>query len=159
MAIQLAKAAGAEVTGVDNGHKQQLMRELGADHAVDYTTTDLHPGRELSYDLILDVFGERSMFAIRRALAPGGRYAVAGGSVPAMLSSVTVGQLLRSGGRRMGILMVRPNKSDLARLADLAAAGDVRVPIDRTYPLGEVPRALRRLGEGRALGKLVVEIG
>ena len=157
-AVQMAKAAGAEVTGVDNVWKQEFMRWLGADHVLDYAATD-YTKTGIRYDLILDLVCERSMFAIRRAVAPGGRFAAVGGSVHAILSAVTVGHLLSTGGRRIGVLMVRPNKDDLIRVGEMVAAGTLRATIERTYNLDEVPEALRHLGEGRALGKLVIEIG
>ncbi len=157
-AVLMAKTAGAEVTGVDNGLKQEFIRSLGADHVLDYTRTD-YTKTGTSYDLILDLVCERSMFAIRRAVAPGGRYAVVGGSVPALLSAATVGRLLSTGGRRIGVLVARPNKEDLLRVGDMVAGGALRTTIQRTYPLDRVPDALRHLGEGRALGKLVIEIG
>ncbi len=157
-AVQMAKAAGAEATGVDNGFKQDHMRSLGCDHVIDYTETD-YTNTGDRYDLILDLVCERSTFAIRRAVAPGGRYAVVGGSVRAILSAVIVGRLLSTGGRRMGVLMVRPNKEDLHRVANMVVAGALRTTFERTYPLSGVPEALRHLGEGRALGKLVIEVG
>lgn len=157
-AVQMAKSAGAEVTGVDNGWKQEFMRSVGADHVLDYTRTD-YTKTGIRYDLILDLVCERSMFAIRRAVAPGGRYAVVGGSVRALLSAATFGRLLSTGGRRIGVLMVRPNKEDLIRVGEMVADGTLSATIERTYPLDEVPDALRHLGEGRALGKLVIEIG
>lgn len=156
-AVQMAKAAGAQVTGVDNGHKQEFMRSVGADHVLDHTKTDYT--KTGSYDLILDLVCERSMFAIRRAIAPGGRYSIVGGSVRALLSALIIGRILSTGGRRMGVLMVRPNKKDLLRVADLVATGELRTTIERSYPLEQVPDALRHLGEGRALGKLVIEVG
>jgi NADPH:quinone reductase-like Zn-dependent oxidoreductase len=125
---------------------------------LDYTRTD-YTKTDTRYDLILDLVCERSMFAIRRAVAPGGRYAVVGGSVRALLSAATVGRLLSTGGRRIGVLMVRPNKQDLLRIADMVAAEALRTTIERTYPLEGVPEALRHLGAGRVLGKLVIEIG
>ncbi|HEX5671747.1 MAG TPA: NAD(P)-dependent alcohol dehydrogenase [Acidimicrobiia bacterium] len=155
-AVQMAKAAGAEVTGVDNSHKQDFIRSVGADHVVDYTKTDYT--KTGPYDLILDLVCERSMFAIRRALAPGGRYSVVGGSVTSLLSALIIGRLLSTGGRSMGVLMMRPNKGDLVRLADMVVAGALRTTVERIYPLEGVPDALRHLGEGRALGKLVIEI-
>lgn len=156
-AVQMAKTAGAVVTGVDNSRKQTFVRTLGADHVLDYIETDLtRTGSR--YDLILDLVCERSMFAIRRALAPGGRYSVVGGTVPAMLSAATVGRLLSTGGRKMRVLMVRPNKPDLLRVVDMLTAGQLRSHIERIYSLEGVPEALRHLGEGRALGKLVIEI-
>lgn len=157
-AVQMAKAAGAEVTGVDNALKQEFILSLGADHVLDYAATD-YTEMVSGYDLILDLVCERSMFAIRRVVAPGGRYMVVGGSVPALLSAATVGRLLSTGGRKIGVLMVRPNREDLLRVAWMAATGSLRAVIERTYPLDEVPEALRHLGEGRALGKLVIEVG
>lgn len=157
-AVQMAKAAGAEVTGVDNALKQEFILSLGADHVLDYAATD-YTKMVSGYDLILDLVCERSMFAIRRVVAPGGRYMVVGGSVPALLSAATVGRLLSTGGRKIGVLMVRPNREDLLRVAWMAATGSLRAVIERTYPLDGVPEALRHLGEGRALGKLVIEVG
>jgi NADPH:quinone reductase-like Zn-dependent oxidoreductase len=125
---------------------------------LDYTQTD-YTTTGTRYDLILDLVCERSMFAIRRAVAPGGRYAVVGGSVGALLSAATVGRLLSTGGRRIGVLAVRPSKEDLLRVAGMVVAGTLHTAIERTYPLDGVPEALRHLGEGRALGKLVIEIG
>ncbi len=157
LAVQMAKTEGAEVTGVDNGHKQAFMRSLGVDHVLDYTTTDYT--KSGAYDLILDLVCERSMFAIRRALAPGGRYLVVGGAVRALLAAATVGRLLSTGGRRIGVLGMRPDKEDLTKVAEMVASGVIRTTIERTYPLAEVPEALRHLGAGRALGKLVIEVG
>jgi len=155
-AVQLAKTAGAEVTGVDNGFKQDFMRSVGADHVIDYTKDDYT--KSAQYDLILDLVCERSMFAIRRAIAPGGRYLVVGGSVRSLLSALTLGRLLSTGGRRMGVLMVRPNRDDMRRAGEMVDAGELRTTVERTYPLGGLPEALRHLGEGRALGKLVIEM-
>lgn len=157
LAIQLAKAAGAVVTGVDNTHKQDFMRSMGADHVIDYTVEDYTRSGE--YDLILDLVCERSLFAIRRAVASGGRYLVVGGTLRAILSAVTLGRLLSTGGRRMGLLVVKPNNTDLARVAEMVESGELRIAIDRAFPLDELPEALRHLGEGRALGKLVIEVG
>jgi len=157
-AMQMAKAAGAEVTGVDNGQKLDFIRSLGADHVHDYTQTD-YTETGARYDLILDLVCERSMIAIRRTVAPGGRYAVVGGSVRSLLSALVLGRVLSTGGRRIGVLMVRPNQEDLLRVADMVVAGTIRTSIERTYPLEGVPEALRHLGEGRALGKLVIEVG
>ena len=156
-AMQLAATAGAEVTGVDNGFKQDFMRSLGADHVIDYTKTDYT--KTGPYDLILDLVCKRSMFAIRRALAPGGRYSVVGGTVGSLISALVMGRLLATGGRSMGVLMVRPNKDDLVRVADMVVAGVLSTTVERTYPLEGVPEALRHIGEGRALGKVVIDMG
>ena len=157
-ALQMAKIAGAAVTGVDNAAKQELMRALGADHVLDYARIDF-TRTDKSYDVILDLVCERSMFAIRRAVAPGGRYAVVGGTTRSLLSAATIGRFLSTGGRRMGVLMVRPNKGHLIQVADMVASGALRTTVERTYPLDGLPEALRHLGDGLALGKLVIEIG
>jgi NADPH:quinone reductase-like Zn-dependent oxidoreductase len=156
-AIQLAKRRGAHVTGVDNAGKLDFMRSLGADAVIDYRTDDFT--RTEPYDRILDLVAHRSVFAYRRALAPGGRYQCVGGSVPSVLRVVTVGAIAGLlTGRRLGILAVREGPTHFEPLADLAVAGDVDIHIDRTFGLDEVPEAIAYLGEGRALGKAVVEI-
>lgn len=157
-AVQMARAAGGEVTGVDNSLKQEFVRSLGADHVIDFERSD-YTKTDVPYDLILDLVCERSMFAIRRAVAPGGRYSVVGGSVSSMLSAATLGRFLSTGGRRIGVLAVRPNKKDMNKVGDMVSAQRLGVPIERTFTLDEAPAALSDLGQGRALGKLVIEIG
>lgn len=157
-AIQLAKRCGAHVTGVDNAAKQDFMRSVGADDVIDYHREDFtrpaHP-----YDLILDLVASRSVFAYRRALAPGGTYRCVGGSVPTLLRVLTggwmVGRLTR---RRIGILAVKPGPAHFEPLADLCASGAVQIHIDRAFALDEVPAALAHVGQGHALGKVVVQI-
>lgn len=155
LAIQLAKQAGARVTGVDNGWKLDLMRSLGADDVVDYTRED-YTRRGRRYHHIIDLAGYRSAPAVRRALAPGGRSSMVGGSVPSMLQAVLLGALLRAGGRRMGVFMVRPTSADLARVGEMVAAGTLTPVIDRVYPLEEAAAAYARLGEGKAQGKVII---
>jgi NADPH:quinone reductase-like Zn-dependent oxidoreductase len=155
LAIQHAKHAGAHVTGVDNAGKLDYLRELGADDVVDYRREDFT--RREPFDLVLDLVAHRSVFAYRRALAPGGRYLCVGGTVPTLLRVVTVGALLGLlTGRRLGILAVRQGPAHFEPVAAQCIAGDLRIHIDRTFPLKEVPQALARVGEGRALGKVVV---
>jgi NADPH:quinone reductase-like Zn-dependent oxidoreductase len=157
-AIQLAKRAGAHVTAVDNERKLDHMRSLGADEVVDYRCEDFTRTRP-PYDLILDLVAYRSVFAYHRALARGGRYRCVGGSVPSLLRVVTVGWLLgRLTGRSLGVLVVRQGAPHFEPLTDLCVSGDVKIHIHRTYPLDRVPEALAEVGEGRALGKVVVEI-
>ena len=157
-AIQLAKRAGAHVTAVDNAGKLDFMRSLGADEVIDYLREDFTRGAE-PYDRILDLVAHRSVFAYRRALARGGRYRCVGGSVPTLIRVVTVGAILgRLTGRRIGILAVREGPSHFEPLAALCVAGHVGIHINRTFALEEVPEALRYVGEGRALGKVVVEV-
>jgi NADPH:quinone reductase-like Zn-dependent oxidoreductase len=158
-AIQLAKRSGAHVTGVDNAGKLDFMRSLGADEVIDYRTDDFTRGGE-PYDRILDLVAHRSVFAYRRALAPGGRYRCVGGSVPTLLRVVTVGAFAgRLTGRRLGLLAVHEGPSHFEPLAELCTAGHIAIHIDRTFGLEQVPDALRYVGEGRALGKVVIELG
>jgi NADPH:quinone reductase-like Zn-dependent oxidoreductase len=156
-AIQLAKRLGARVTGVDNAGKLEFMRSVGADEVIDYRSTDFTRGGP--YDLVLDLVAHRSVFAYRRALAPGGRYRCVGGSVRALLRVMTIGSLAgRLTRRRLGVLAVREGPAYFAPVAELCAAGDLNVHIDRTFSLDEVPAALAHVGEGRALGKVVVSM-
>jgi NADPH:quinone reductase-like Zn-dependent oxidoreductase len=156
-AIQLAKRAGAHVTGVDNAGKLAFMQSLGADDVIDYRREDFT--RTGPYDLVLDLVARRSVFAYRRALARGGRYLCVGGTVRTLLRVVTVGAVAgRLTGRRLGVLVVKQGPAHFEPLADRCVAGDVDVHIDRTFALDEVPRALAYVGEGRALGKVVVQV-
>ncbi len=155
-AIQLAKRLGAHVTGVDNVGKLEHMRAMGADEVIDYRREDFTRG-QAPYDLILDMVAHRSVFAYRRALAPGGRYRCAGGSVRALLRVLTIGALAGVlTGRRLGVLVVREGPPNFEPLAEKCVAGEVHIHIDRTFALEEVPEALAYVGEGRALGKVVV---
>ncbi|WP_228386372.1 NAD(P)-dependent alcohol dehydrogenase [Ornithinicoccus halotolerans] len=155
-AIQLAKRLGAHVTGVDNAGKLDFMRSVGPDEVIDYRRNDFTRTSE-RYDLVLDLVAHRSVFAYRRALAPGGTYRCVGGSVRTLLRVLTVGWLAgRLTGRSIGVLAVREGPPHFEPLAALCVAGDVTIHIDRTFTLDEVPAALAHVGEGRALGKVVV---
>ncbi|HSL10925.1 MAG TPA: NAD(P)-dependent alcohol dehydrogenase [Actinomycetota bacterium] len=156
-AIQLAKRRGAHVTAVDKAGKLDHMRSLGADEVIDHERDDFT--RSGSYDLILDLVAQRSVFAYRRALARGGRYRMVGGPVPTLLGVVALGWIVGGlSGRRIGLLVVREGPAHFEPLAELCVAGAIRIVIDRTYELAEVPEALAHVGEGRARGKVVVEI-
>ncbi|MEU4157773.1 NAD(P)-dependent alcohol dehydrogenase [Actinoplanes sp. NPDC026670] len=150
-AIQLAKHAGAEVTGVDNAGKLDFMRSVGADHVLDYRRDDFT--RTGPYDLILDLVAHRSVFAYRRALARGGRYRCVGGSTRTLLRVLTAGPFT---GRRIRVLAVRSGPEHFTPVADRCVAGDLAVHVDRTFTLDQVPEALTRVGEGKALGKIVI---
>ena len=157
-AIQLAKRAGADVTAVDNAGKLDFMRSLGADDVIDYGREDFTRSHE-PYDLVLDLVAHRSVFAYRRALNRGGRYRCVGGSVPTLLRVVIIGSIAgRLTGRRLGVLAVKQGPTYFEPLADLCLAGHVGIHIDRTFRLDEVPDALAYVGEGRALGKVVIEL-
>jgi len=156
-AIQLAKRSGAHVTGIDNEAKLEFMRSVGADEVGDYRRqdfTDYAP-----FDRILDLVATRSPIACWRALAPGGRYQCVGGAVRRLLPIATIGPLLgRATGRGLGVLAVKQGPTHFERLAARCLAGEVTVHIDRTFALDEVAAALAYVGEGRALGKVVVTV-
>jgi NADPH:quinone reductase-like Zn-dependent oxidoreductase len=157
-AIQLAARAGAHVTGVDNARKQDFMRSVGAHEVVDYARQDFTRVRP-PYDLVLDLVAHRSPFAYRRALAPEGTYRCVGGPVRTLLQVATVGVVAGAlTGRSLGVLLVKQGPSHFQLLEDLCVAGEVTVHVDRTFPLDRVPAALAHVGEGRALGKVVVEV-
>jgi NADPH:quinone reductase-like Zn-dependent oxidoreductase len=157
-AVQLAKLHGAEVTGVDNAEKLEFIGSLGADRVVDYAREDFTRNGQ-TYDLILDLAAYRSASAYARSLKPGGRYLYVGGSVPTLLQVLLIGPLIgRPDGRKVRVLAVRLGTRHLAPLVELCQAGTVATVIDRTYPLSEVPEALRYLGEGHAKGKLVINV-
>lgn len=156
-AIQLAKRAGAYVTAVDNAGKLEYMMSLGADEVIDYQSQDFT--RSGPFDHVLDLAAGRSVFAYRRALAPGGRYRCVGGTARALIRVATAGAILgRLTGRSIGVLMVRAGPTHFGPLADLCVAGEIQIHIDRRFGLEEVPQALAHVGEGRALGKVVVDV-
>jgi NADPH:quinone reductase-like Zn-dependent oxidoreductase len=159
-AVQIAKHFGAEVTGVDSAPKLDLLRTLGADHVLDYAQAD-YTESEGQYDLIMDVAAYRSVFAYRRALRPGGKFVMVGGSLGTLLQVGIIGTWLsRDGDKRIGINTWKPNnREDLAFLGELFEAGKVVPVIDRRYPLAEVPAAYRYLAGYHVLGKVVISIG
>lgn len=157
-AIQVAKRLGAHVTAVDNADKLEFMRLLGADEVIDHRSKDF-TRPDVPYDLILDLVAHRSVFAYRRALRAGGRYRCVGGTARALLRVASVGWIAgRLTDRRIGVLAVREGPTHFTPLADMCIAGDVDIHIDRTYTLDDVPEALAYVGEGHALGKVVILI-
>lgn len=156
-AVQIAKVLGAEVTAVDSTGKLDYLRSIGADHVVDYTAEDVtRSGRR--YQRILDIAAYRSILEYRRLLAPGGRYAIVGGSMARFAQLLLLGPLLSAvGSTRFGIFPWRPNnRADLDLLGEWLEAGKIRAVIDRRYRLDEVPEAIRYLESGRHLGKIVI---
>ena len=147
-----AKARGAEVTAVASPAKLDFVRALGADHAVDYTTTDYTTTGE-RYDWILDAYGAHSMRDVRRALRPHGVHVMLGGPTSRILESLVMGLPIKlASGKRTGLLIWwKPfNPDDVATLKELLAVGSVRPVIDRRYPLDEVVEALRWVDDGHA---------
>ena len=160
-AVQIAKAFGADVTGVSSTAKVDMVRSIGADHVIDYTREDFTRSGP-RYDLIVDLGGNRSLSQLRRALRPRGTLVLVGGeggdrwigigrSLQALAVSPFVGHTLRP-------LSSKPNSADLEFLTGLIQAGKVMPVLDRTYPLSEVPDAIRYLYEGRARGKIVIDV-
>jgi NADPH:quinone reductase-like Zn-dependent oxidoreductase len=160
-AVQIAKAFGAEVTGVCSTKSVDLVRSIGADHVVDYTQQDFtRTGQR--YDLILEMAGNRSLADFRRALTPKGTLVLVGGSggrwfmgtgrtLRAVLVSPLVGQRLRS-------FLSKPKGADLVVLKELLEAGKLTPVIDRTFPLRETPEAIRYVGEQSTQGKTVITV-
>jgi NADPH:quinone reductase-like Zn-dependent oxidoreductase len=151
-AVQLAKAAGAEVTAVTSTGNLELVRSLGADHVVDYTSTDFAAGGR-RYDRILDTVGNRSVRDLRRALADGGKAAVTGFTSVRGLLAVSL-----RGGKDVAQVQAHVTAEDLEQLAALLEAGKVRPRIDRRYRFADLPAAIAYLEQGRAKSKVVVEV-
>jgi NADPH:quinone reductase-like Zn-dependent oxidoreductase len=149
-AVQLAKAAGTEVTGVTSTRNLDLVASLGADHVIDYTTTDV-VGSGRRYDLILDTVGNRSVPDLRRALAEGGKAAVTGFTSVAKLLGVSL-----RGGKAIAQVQAHVTSKDLELLSELIEAGKVRPQIDRRYRFADIPAAIAYLEQGHARAKVVV---
>ena len=156
-AVQIAKIFGAEVTGVDNTGKLDMIQSIGADHVIDYTQEDFTKSGE-TYDLILDVAAYHSVFDCKRALNPEGIYIIVGGSTSVILGAAFLGPLItKKEDKKMGLLMWNPNKKeDMEYLGELHKAGKVVPVIERSYSLSEVAEAYRHLEEGNVKGKLVI---
>ncbi len=161
-AVQLAKALGAEVTGVSSAAKLDLVRSLGADHVLDYTQDDFADGSR-HYDLILDVGGLPTLSRLRRALTPTGTAVIVGGEdggnwtggFGRSLRAPLVSMFVRP---RLTMLASKERASDLERLAEYLEAGTVTPSVDRTYSLDQVPDAMRHLEDGHVRGKVAITI-
>jgi NADPH:quinone reductase-like Zn-dependent oxidoreductase len=161
-AVQLAKAFGAEVTGVCSTGQVDLVRSIGADDVIDYTRQDVTDGTR-HWDLILDTAGHRSLSQLRRALTPRGTLVIVGSEVAGRWMggfdrSLRAPLLSRFVGQRLRMLASKPRQEDLQSLRELIEAGKVTPVIDRTFPLREVPEAIRRLEAGHTRGKLVITV-
>ncbi|CAM5596209.1 NAD(P)-dependent alcohol dehydrogenase [Streptomyces narbonensis] len=161
-AVQLAKAFGAEVTGVCSARNAQLVLGLGADRVIDYARDDFTTGQD-RYDLVFDLVGNRSLSALRRVLSPAGTLVLSGGgvfeggSVFGPMGLIVKGQLLSLlPGRRLHVLTAVPRRENLAALRELAETGGITPVVERTYPLAEAPRALRYVEEEHARAKVVL---
>jgi NADPH:quinone reductase-like Zn-dependent oxidoreductase len=161
-AVQIAKAFGAEVTGVCGTTKTDLVRSLGADYIIDHTSEDIteHGQR---YDVILDAGGHRSLTHLRRALAPKGTLVIVGSETGGRWlggfdRSLRAPLLSRFTGQKLTALVNSENARDLVALTELIESGKVTPAVDRTYPLSDTAAAIQHLVEGRARGKVVVTV-
>ncbi|MBW8485947.1 NAD(P)-dependent alcohol dehydrogenase [Actinomadura parmotrematis] len=163
-AVQLAKALGAEVTGVCGTRNLDLVRSLGADDVVDYTRADFTE-RAGRCDVLVDIAGNHPLARLRRALAPRGTLVLVGGiaagggrllgPVAQQLRAVAAGPFT---GRRVAVVRWTPDGADLRHLAGLLEAGRIAPVIDRTYPFAELPDAVRHVEGRHARGKVVVSL-
>lgn len=156
-AIQLARLSGAHVTAVDSGAKLAFMSSLGADRVIDYMQEDAFAG-SAAYDCILDPVARRPLSDYRRSLAADGTLVVIGGTVRTLVPVALAMMRRKTGGQELRLLIWRPVTEDIAELLGLAAAGTIRVAVDRVYPLADIAEAMRRVGEGCSLGKVVVRV-
>jgi NADPH:quinone reductase-like Zn-dependent oxidoreductase len=161
-AVQLAKAFGAEVTGVSSTQKLDLVRSLGADHVIDYTREDFADGSH-RYDLILDIGGNPALSRLRRALTPTGTAVIVGGEEGGKWTG-GFGRTLRAPilslfvRQRLAMLASKERGSDLERVSPLIEAGKVMPSVESTYPLDQVPAAIRHLEAGKVRGKVAITI-
>jgi NADPH:quinone reductase-like Zn-dependent oxidoreductase len=161
-AVQLAKAFGAQVTGVCSTTKVELVRSLGADHVIDYTSADFADGQQ-HYDVILDIGGNSSLARLRRALTPRGTLVITGGETDGRLlggSDRQIRALLLSPfvGQRLTTFVCKENYQDLLVLTELIDAGKVRPAVERSYPLSEAAVAIGHLVDGHSRGKVVLTV-
>lgn len=160
--VQIAKAFGAQVTGVCSTAKLDLVRSIGADRVIDYTVEDISDGNE-RYDVIVDIGGGRSLQSLRAALTPKGTLVLVGaetggrwlGGLDRQLRALVVSPFV---GQRLRPMLASENRADLIVLAELAESGKIIPVIDRTYPLSETAAAIQRMVDGDARGKLVVTL-
>ena len=161
-AVQIAKAFGAEVTGVCSTAKVEAVRALGADRVVDYTRADFAGGAH-AYDVILDTGGNRRLSDLRRALTPEGRLVIVGGETDGRWLGGSDRQLRATAlslfvAQKLSTFISSENADDLLALKALIEAGQVTPAVDRTYPLADAAAAIRYLLDGHARGKVVVEV-
>jgi NADPH:quinone reductase-like Zn-dependent oxidoreductase len=161
-AVQIAKAFGAEVTGVCSTAKTDLVRSIGADHVIDYTVSDIRDGN-CRYDLVLDIGGNTPLTALRRLLTSKGTLVIVGGEgggrwfggIDRQLRATTLSPFV---GQRLGTFIASDNTADLDALRALIEDGAVTPVVDRVCSLAEIPEAMRDLEAGRVRGKVVAAI-
>lgn len=156
--MQIAKAFGAEATAVCGPGNLDRMRELGADHVLNYSKVDLTCSGQ-RYDLILGANAYHGLLGYRRALAPKGIYVMTGGGGKQILQAMLLGPLLSlAGGRKLGMKGAKANLADLQALKEMPETGKIKPSIDRTYKLSDTAEAIRYLEAGPARGKVVITV-
>jgi NADPH:quinone reductase-like Zn-dependent oxidoreductase len=161
-AVQIAKAFGAHVTGVCSTAKVEMVRSIGADHVIDYRREDFAEADQ-RYDLILDIGGNSSLARLRSALTPEGTLVIVGGEgggrwLGGLDRQLRATMLSPFVGQKLGTFVSTPNHEDLLVLKELIESGKLTPVIDRTYPLAEVPEAMRYLQGGHAKGKVLITV-
>jgi NADPH:quinone reductase-like Zn-dependent oxidoreductase len=159
--VQIAKADGAEVTGVCSTAKSELVRSIGADHVIDYTQDDFAQGPQ-RYDVILDIGGNSSLARLRSVLTPRGTLVIVGGEdngkwtgMSRQLRALALSPFVR---QRLTIRIPKETHADIERLAELSESGQLTPVIDKTYPLADAADAMRYLEAGRARGKIAIAV-
>ncbi|MCG6186565.1 NAD(P)-dependent alcohol dehydrogenase [Maribellus maritimus] len=155
--VQLARYFGAEITAVCSTRNAEQSRMLGAQTVIDYTQENFTRTRQ-RFDLILAVNGNEALLTYRRLLAPGGTYLMVGGSMTQILKSLLFGKLLSLGRKKMLAVSAKANMADLEFIAALAAKGQIKPVIDRTYTLEQMPEAMEYANTGHAQGKLLIKV-
>ncbi|HYF68358.1 MAG TPA: NAD(P)-dependent alcohol dehydrogenase [Ohtaekwangia sp.] len=156
-AVQIAKVLGAEVTVVDRESKLHDLRELGADHTIDYMRVDFTKNGK-TYDLIIDVVSNRSLTQYRKSLNPGGRFLMIGGTMGSIFQAMVLSRIIgKQGDRDLGMLEYQANKG-LDDMSMLYQSGKVIPVIDHIYPLAKTADAFRYYADGNFRGKVVINI-
>jgi len=160
-AVQIARSFGAEVTGVCSTRNLEMVRSIGADHVIDYTVEN-YTESGIEYDLIIDMVGNHSLLANRRALTPDGIFVIVGGPkgdwIAPLMNPIKALVLSPFVGQEFGMMLAKMSQDDLSILGDLMQDGKVTPVIDRSYRLSEVADAIRYSEEGHARGKIIVTL-
>jgi NADPH:quinone reductase-like Zn-dependent oxidoreductase len=156
--IQLAKLKDAEITAVDSKNKFEMLQQLGADFLIDYKSEDFTKSGK-QYDLIIDLLAQRSVFTYNRCLNPKGVLSLVGGTPWRLIEIGLVGLILsKINGKKLGLLVHKPNSADLDFLASLVVTGKLKPVIDTIYPLEKVAEAIQKIGDSKLLGKALIKI-
>ncbi len=157
LAIQILKSYRLKVTGVDSDEKLDLMKSLGFDSVMDYKKVDFTANGE-KYDLILDIKSNRSLFKYARSLKKNGTYITVGGSMYRLLEILLLGSLTSLfTSKKLSVLIFKPNKG-LDQISKLVEKGQIKPVVDGPYGFDKIPDLIQYFGEGKHLGKIVIEI-